>query len=166
LKSSYPKPKMMVTLTGGGFLLEAQSLLRRLGDEFDYCYATGDDCIVPEGLTVAPVVYLRTFARLAQPHLWQRIPAFLVSLVQAFRGLRRLRPDYLVCVGTALAIPLCIAARVLHVRSVYIESFARFEKPSMTARIICRFKLANRIYVQWPDSVHLYAGGIYRGTVL
>jgi UDP-N-acetylglucosamine:LPS N-acetylglucosamine transferase len=165
-KDGESRVKLMVTLAGGGFLLEAQSLLRRLGDGYEYCYITADDCMVPEEYSHAEVSYLRSFARLGEPHLWQRLPAFLHAIVQAHRALLRSKPDFVVCVGTALSVPICVAARVMRIPSAYIDSITRFERPSQTAKIISHLRLADRVYVQWPDSVHLYPGGIYRGTVL
>lgn len=158
--------KLMVTLAGGGFLLEAQSLIRRLGDNYDYCFITGEDCMVPKDLANSQVRYMRSFALLAEPHLWQRIPAFLRALVQAHRALLNSKPDCVICVGTAMAVPLGIAARFLRTPLVYIESITRFERPSVTARVVARLRLADRLYVQWPDAVHLYPRGVYRGTVL
>ena len=166
LRKGARRIKLMVTLAGGGFLLEAQSLLRRLGNDFDYCYITADDCMVPDEYSQAEVSFLRSFARLGEPHVWQRLPAFLRAIIQAHRALFRFKPDFVVCVGTALSVPICIAARALRIPSAYIDSITRFERPSQTAKIISHLRLADRIYVQWPDSVHLYPGGIYRGTVL
>lgn len=156
----------MVTLGGGGFLLEAQSLLRRLGSEYDYCYVTGEDCMVPKELAGAEIYKLRSFALLGEPHLWQRVPAFLKAMVQASRALSRAKPDCVICVGSALAVPVGLAARRRGIRTVFIESITRFERPSVTARLVSLLRLADRFYVQWSDSVHLYRNGIYRGTVL
>ena len=158
--------KLMVTLGGGGFLLEAQSLLRRLGMEYEYCYMTGDDCMVPKELIGAEIYKMRSFAVLGEPHLWQRAPAFLKALLQAYRSLSRSKPDCVICVGSAMAVPMGLAARALGIRSVFVESIARFERPSVTARLVSQLRLADRLYVQWPDSTHLYRNGICRGTVL
>jgi hypothetical protein len=158
--------KLMVTLGGGGFLLEAQSLLRGLGTDFDYCYITSDDCMVPKELAGAEIYRIRSFAVLGEPHLWQRGPAFLRALVQAYQALRRSKPDCVICVGSAMAVPIGLAARVLGIRSVFVESITRYDRPSMTARLVLLLRLANRFYVQWPDSTHLYRKGVYRGTVL
>jgi UDP-N-acetylglucosamine:LPS N-acetylglucosamine transferase len=158
--------KLMITLGGGGFLLEAQSLLRRLGTDYEYCYITGEDCIVPKELVGAEIYKMRPFALLGEPHLWQRVPAFLKALVQAYRSLSRSKPDCVICVGSAMAVPMCLAARTLGVRTVFVESITRFERPSVTARLVSHLRLADRVYVQWPDSTHLYRNGIYRGTVL
>ena len=156
----------MVTLAGGGFLAEAQCLMRRLGDDCQYCFTIFDDCTVPDALSGADISHMRQFALLREKRVWKRIPAFLVALVQAYKALLRTKPDCVVCMGTAMAVPLCIAARSMRIPSIYIESITRFERPSFTAKLIAYLKLANRLYVQWPDAVHLYPGGIYRGTIL
>jgi UDP-N-acetylglucosamine:LPS N-acetylglucosamine transferase len=161
-----PRIKLMVTLAGGGFLLEAQSLIRRLGADYDYCYITSEDCMIPAELSGAEIYRMRPFALLAEPHLWQRIPAFIRALFQAHQALSKTRPDCIICVGSAMAVPMGIAAKILKIRLVYVESITRYERPSLTARLVSRFRLADRLYVQWPDSTHLYPSGIYRGTVL
>ncbi len=156
----------MITLGGGGFLLEAQNLIRTLGLGYEYCYVTGEDCVVPNDLTNARVYLMRPFALFGRPHLWQRVPAFVTALVQAYRSISDSKPDCVICVGTAMAVPLGIASRFLGVHCVFVESIARFRRPSITARLMLRLGLADRLYVQWPDSVELYPGGLYRGTVM
>jgi UDP-N-acetylglucosamine:LPS N-acetylglucosamine transferase len=164
--SNRPRIKLMVVLAGGGYLLETQCLLRGLGDQYDYCYITGDDCMVPSELSDAEVYRMRSFAVLGEPHFWQRVFPFLSALFQARAALSNAGPHCVVCVGTAMAVPLGIAAKTLGIRLVYVESITRYERASLTARIVARLRLADRLYVQWPDSTHLYPGGIYRGTVL
>jgi len=156
----------MVILAGGGYLLETQCLLRGLGDQYDYCYITADDCMVPSELSDAEVYRMRSFAVLGKPHFWQRVFPFLHAHFQAHAALSKARPDCVVCVGTAMAVPLGLAAKTLGIRLVYVESITRYERASLTARLVARLRLADRLYVQWPDSTHLYRGGIYRGTVL
>ncbi len=158
--------KLMVTLGGGGFLLESQSLLRRLGADYDYCYITGEDTIVPKEFAGTEIYRITPFAILGKPHLWQRVPAFFKASAQTYKSLRRAKPDCIVCVGSAMAVPLGLAARMLGIRLVFVESITGFGRPSLTARLVSHLRLADRLYVQWPDSIRFYRNGIYRGTVL
>ena len=74
------------------------------------------------------------------------------------------RPDAVVCTGALATVPLCLLARGLGAKLVFIESYAKVESPTRTGKLLYRF--AHRFYVQWPELREhypnaLYVGGIY-----
>src|SRR5579859_1382354 len=129
-------PKLLVGLGGGGFLLESQSLLRRLGTACRYAYIISEDCAVPPNLIGAEIHKMRPIALLSEPHWWQRVPAFLTALMQTYNAVTQSKPDCVLCVGSAMAVPLYIVARLSGIRTVFIESITRFDRPSMTAKLV------------------------------
>jgi beta-1,4-N-acetylglucosaminyltransferase len=87
----------------------------------------------------------------------------LRNFVLAVRVLRETQPQVIVTTGAAIAVPFAWLARGRGAKVVYIESFARTESPSLTCAIIRR--VADRVYVQWPELVRLVPGSAYAGSV-
>jgi len=71
------------------------------------------------------------------------------NVLAAFKIIRKERPDVVLAVGTAQAIPWALAARVLHCPIWYAESVTRVRTPSRTARIMQ--SLATRNYFFWRE---------------
>jgi hypothetical protein len=63
-------------------------------------------------------------------------------------------------------VPLCFWGKLAGKTTVFVESITRVKRPSLTGRILSRFRLCDRLFVQWPEAVKLYKGAIYDGAVL
>jgi beta-1,4-N-acetylglucosaminyltransferase len=91
----------------------------------------------------------------------RNVPNLLRNLRLAFRLLRRLRPRAVVTTGAGVAVPFCWLGRLMGVRVIYIESFARVNDPSLTGRLV--HPVAHRFFVQWPDMLPHFPKAEYRG---
>jgi beta-1,4-N-acetylglucosaminyltransferase len=86
------------------------------------------------------------------------------TLPAAWRILRRERPQVLVSTGSEIAIPFFVLAKVLRIRTVFVESVCRVHSTSGTGRLL--YPLADSFLVQWPQMLELYgpkaryAGGL------
>ena len=85
------------------------------------------------------------------------------NLAVAWRVVGSVRPKAIVTTGAALAVPFALVGRMRRVPVVYVESFTRVERPSLSLRLVKPF--ANRIYVQWPELVDAVGGAHYAGSV-
>jgi UDP-N-acetylglucosamine:LPS N-acetylglucosamine transferase len=94
------------------------------------------------------------------------ILSLLASFWMFVRVFRRERPDFIVTVGAEIAIPALLVNRLFFRRpSLYIESLACVEKPSLTGRITSH--LADRVFVQWPGLLPHYGRRVeYHGRLL
>jgi len=72
----------------------------------------------------------------------------VANLVGAARLVLR-RPRIVVSSGAGVVAPFCLLARLAGARLVYVETMARVNSPSKTARLLSRF--AARVVVQWPE---------------
>jgi UDP-N-acetylglucosamine:LPS N-acetylglucosamine transferase len=79
----------------------------------------------------------------------RNIPNLLRNLRLAFGLVRRLRPRVVLTTGAGVAVPFVWIGRLFGARAVYVESFTRIERPSLTLRLIAPF--ADRVYAQWPE---------------
>jgi len=168
------KPLVLVTLFGGGWHREAALLLEKFpAGEFEFAYAYGHCSGVhgaarlpmPHPGACYPIHYLGPTRR----RVFGFVPdglRLLLSLWEACVLVRRLRPDVILAVGTATAIPLFIAGRVFGASCVFVESLTRVRQMSRTGRILYRLRLADRLYVQWSDLQRRFDGTIYAGSVI
>ncbi|WP_051683730.1 glycosyltransferase [Blastococcus sp. URHD0036] len=79
----------------------------------------------------------------------------LAAMTTLWRVLRLERPDVVVSTGAAVAISAFLAARLLGIPCVYVESLARMQGPSLTGRIVAALRLG-RLYTQhasWATGV-------------
>jgi UDP-N-acetylglucosamine:LPS N-acetylglucosamine transferase len=82
----------------------------------------------------------------------------------AARTLRKERPGLILSTGAGPAVPFALAGNILGVPSLYIETFARVSKPSLTGRIM--YYLAARFFYQWKLLVRYYPKASYGGLLL
>jgi UDP-N-acetylglucosamine:LPS N-acetylglucosamine transferase len=87
----------------------------------------------------------------------------LRNLWLAWRVIRKLRPAAIVTTGAGVAVPFCYVGRLLGARVVYIESFARVSRPSLTARLV--HPVATAFFVQWPALEHGFRKAKYEGQL-
>jgi UDP-N-acetylglucosamine--N-acetylmuramyl-(pentapeptide) pyrophosphoryl-undecaprenol N-acetylglucosamine transferase len=73
----------------------------------------------------------------------------LANVLAAARVVLRRRPRTVVTSGAGVVAPLCLLARLAGARLLYVETMARVDSPSMTARLLSR--VASRVVVQWPE---------------
>jgi len=85
------------------------------------------------------------------------------NLFVARRTLRDVRPRVVLTTGAGVAVPFAWLARLRGTRVVYVESFTRIERPSLTCRLVA--PVADRIYAQWPELVEAVPKARYAGNV-
>jgi UDP-N-acetylglucosamine:LPS N-acetylglucosamine transferase len=85
------------------------------------------------------------------------------NLVLAWRVIGRMRPCVMLTTGAGLAVPFAWVGRLRRVRIVYLESFTRIDRPSLSCRLIA--PVADRVYGQWPDFAAAVRGARYAGDV-
>ena len=96
--------------------------------------------------------------------LWRRSPAkVLGTFWRVFRILRRERPDLVISTGAGIAVPGFLAAKLLGIRTIYIESYARVESLSR-AGWVC-YHLADRFLVQHACLASRLPRAVYVGSL-
>ncbi len=73
------------------------------------------------------------------------------------------KPDAVICTGVLATIPLCLLAKLMRRKLIYIESFAKVTSATMTGKLLYRF--ADQFYVQWPQMREVYPEAIYLGGI-
>lgn len=168
------RPLVLVTLFGGGWYREILKISERLpAEKFRFAYAYGyldkvhgaADLPMPHPGERLPIRFLgptrkRWFGRFVNG--WN----FLVACVEAFRIVRKLRPDVILGLSTASSAALFLAGRMFGARCIYVESLTRVDDLSLTGRIVYHTRLANVVYGQWPQLCRRLPRVRYAGAVL
>ncbi len=75
---------------------------------------------------------------------WRTLRTILGSLAIAVRE----RPRLVISTGADVAVPICLLAKLVGARLIYIETAAELE-PTLSGRLVYRF--ADLFIVQWPE---------------
>lgn len=88
---------------------------------------------------------------------------FIALFIQAIILLRKERPDVIITTGALMAYPFCIIGKYMGAKLIYVESFARVTKPSLTGRLLYHF--ADLFIVQWEDMLEAYPKAVLGGGI-
>ena len=91
------------------------------------------------------------------------LPKFIFLFIQAFIMLKREKPDFIITTGALIAYPFCILAKIMEIKVIYVESFARVKKPSLTGRLLYNF--SDLFIVQWENMLKLYPKSVLGGGI-
>lgn len=148
--------RVLAAASLGGHWVQLLRIARGLhgrGCEVDYL-STHHKCaaMIPAGSRFYRVV---DFSRSDAYRIFQ-------AFWQAWRALRRSRPELVVTTGAAPGLVVLLAARLMGVRAVWVDSIANVERLSMCGRVASH--VASACYTQWPE---LACGRVkYAGNVL
>ena len=73
------------------------------------------------------------------------------------------RPDVVITTGTLVAIPMCLLAKLLGKKVIYIESFARVRDCTRAGKLM--YKFADLFIYQWEELKEFYPNGVFGGSI-
>jgi beta-1,4-N-acetylglucosaminyltransferase len=148
---------VLLVCSGGGHLLQLWSLRDAwAGCSRAWVVASHEGSDVAHLLADEPHAFAHTPTS-------RNLPNAVRNTVLAWRLVGRLRPKVLVTTGAGVSVPFVWAARLRGVRTVYVESLARTERPSLSCRLAR--PAVSRLYVQWPELAGAVRGARYAGRV-
>jgi beta-1,4-N-acetylglucosaminyltransferase len=148
--------KVALVCSHGGHLTEMLELLEAF-EGFDVFFVTYQSRRAEE-LEQQQRVY-------TLPNIGASLFRLLRSMPAVWHILCRERPDALVSTGSEIAIPFFVLAKLLRIKTVFVESWCRVHTPSKTGRVL--YPLADSFLVQWPQLLAVYgtkaryAGGLW-----
>lgn len=147
---------------------QSKSVLKRLNGPFKYHYITEAGTLLPTAPEIpeGEVFEVPHATTLAEQLLVQRLWSALKCLIATALVVVRVRPDVVIAVGTSLSLFVCLWGKLFGARTVFIESITRVNSLSSTGQLIVRFRLAHRVYVQWPVLADVKHGVYFEGTVV
>lgn len=90
---------------------------------------------------------------------------FMSNFMRATYYLLRYRPKYLISTGAHSCVPFFIIAKIIlpRIKTIYIESFAKVNSPSMTYNFIKNY--CDVVIVQHQELLDIYPNSVYLGGV-
>jgi UDP-N-acetylglucosamine:LPS N-acetylglucosamine transferase len=128
--------------------------LKPLYDRYQHFYVLNDKALLPEDMQ-GRTYFIRHS---------ERDVLFLINLFEAWQLLRRIRPNLILSTGAGPVVPFAVVGKFLRIPTLYIETFTRVQKPSLTGRIM--YLLADRFFYQWRSLERFFPKGIYGGPLL
>lgn len=150
------KPKIAIVTSKGGHLYQMYRL-KPWWNKYDRFWITftGADT---ESLLTGERIYFGYY-----PESRNMINA-LRHLTLAWRILRRERPTVLISCGAGIAPPFFFIAKLLHIRTIFIEVFDLVKNPSLTGRFVSR--ISDYVLIQHKSQRPFYPKAIYKGAIL
>ncbi|XP_073061302.1 uncharacterized protein [Primulina eburnea] len=96
----------------------------------------------------------------------------LIALTHALWLMFSIRPQVIICNGPGTCIPLCIIAFLFKVFGIrwssifYIESIARVRRLSLSGLLLYKLRMADQLFVQWPQLKTKYPRSNYVGRLM
>ena len=87
----------------------------------------------------------------------------LLNLFHSIKIYFKEKPDVVITTGVLAMIPICLIAKIMGKKLIYIESFAKVTTPTQTGKLMYRW--ADRFYVQWEQMISVYPDAIYLGGI-
>ena len=91
------------------------------------------------------------------------IPKFLILFIKSLCIFIKEKPDCIISTGALATVPVCIWAKLMRKKIIYIESFARVDEGSLTGKIM--YKIADLFIVQWEDMLKVFPDATYGGGI-
>jgi beta-1,4-N-acetylglucosaminyltransferase len=151
------KSKLCFAASSGGHF-EQISMLKPLMEKYD-------SFVVTEKTTYKASIKNHRMYYMHQVNRKEKLmPIWMI--VNSFRSLRIMimeKPDVVITTGVLAMIPICLLAKLLHKRLIYIESFAKVSSPTLTGKFL--YKYADQFYVQWESMKQFYPDAIFLGGI-
>ena len=145
--------KIAIVSSSGGHLGEVRALRPIYGDHAHF-YVINEALALPEDMRE------RTYVIRHSERDW----LFFVNLWEAWRILRKEKPQVMLSTGAGPAVPFALVGKLLGVKSIFIEIGTQVNTPSVTGR--CMYYLADRFFYQWPELAPHFPRGVYGGLLL
>ena len=89
----------------------------------------------------------------------------LVNLYEAWKILRRQRPNVILSTGAGPAVPFALVGKLfLGTRVIFIETITRVNAPSLTGRLM--YWLADEFFYQWESLGRFFPRGRFLGRLI
>ncbi|WP_053101294.1 PssD/Cps14F family polysaccharide biosynthesis glycosyltransferase [Thiopseudomonas alkaliphila] len=157
-KNNIKDQKVFMISSGGGHLNELYKIIDIL-DGYQIFLIT-EKTKINTSKNLRKVMYLPKGGR---ENIFLFSLKFILNIILSFYRMCRYKPDCVISTGAHTAVPSIILARLLRVKTVYIESYARVREPSLTGRLV--YAYVDIFYVQWPEMILHYPKARYIGAL-
>lgn len=148
------KKKKVCLISSSGGHYEQLSMLKPLGKKYDIFWVTEK-------------TDYKGNADYYLPQTGSNDPKLLINLIkmgwQTLRIWMKEKPQAVVTTGTLIAIPMCLLAKLLRKKVIYIETFARVNDCTRAGKLM--YKIADLFIYQWEQLEKFYPKGVFGGSI-
>jgi len=149
------KLKICVACSPGGHMVQARRLAS-VYEKHDYFYFTFSGAVARE---LAKTARVRAIPNIVRHNPFSWVAGLILSAYMAVME----RPDVVITTGAGVVVFFCIFARMFGAKLVFIESMAKIDKPTLTARFLYPF--SNLFIVQWPGLLRFFPDAKFLGRL-
>lgn len=91
------------------------------------------------------------------------LKALLINTRLAWKVLRKEKPDLIISSGAAVAVPFFYLAKLMKIKTIYVEVFDRIDKPTMTGKLV--YPVTDTFIVEWEQMKKVYPKAINLGSI-
>jgi len=146
--------KICLAFSAGGHRLQIFQL-EKIYKKYDYFFLTYKGLTTLNLTKNHRVFFLTNFRR-------NFIKIFL-TIIQTFFVFLKEKPDFVISTGAGITIPMCYLAKFFDKKVIYIESFSRVTKPSITGMVA--YLASDLFIVQWKPLLKFYKKAVYGGSI-
>jgi beta-1,4-N-acetylglucosaminyltransferase len=149
------KFKICIACSPGGHMVQARQLAE-VYEKYEHFYLTFSGKIAHE---LAKTEHVRTIPNIVRhnPISWL-INAALSAYITVTE-----RPDVVISTGAGVVVLFCIFAKLSGAKLIFLESMAKIEKPTLTARFLYPF--ADLFFVQWSNLLKFFPRAKFLGRL-
>lgn len=150
--------KICLACSLGGHLSEIMQL-EPIYSQYNYFFLTEFSSITKELGKQEKIYFIEQIHRKEKKLLIH----VLKSGWKTFGVLWKEKPDVIISTGAIAAIPACFIGKILRKKIIFIESFARTQKPSLSGKVV--YPLADLFIVQWEPLLAFYPKAKMGGSI-
>lgn len=90
-------------------------------------------------------------------------PKFFYVVLLSVIYFMKYNPAAIISTGVHSTLPICMVAKLLKRKVIYIETIAVVKSPTLTGKFM--YKIADEFYVQWEELLEVYPKAIYGGVL-
>lgn len=155
------KKKVLFISSTGGHLNELMQL-KPLFNKYDYHLITEKDkSTISLKETYNKKINFLVFG--TKDHLLSYIPKFIYNSLKTIVLYIKIRPKYIVTLGTHTAVPMCYFGKLFGSKIIFIETFANSKTKTMSGRLV--YPIADLFVVQWQSMLELYPKALFGGWI-
>jgi len=148
------KLRICIVSSCGGHLTEVRCL-KDAYERHEHFYVLNDKALLP------PDMEGKTYFITHSERDWKQF----VNLWEAWRILRRERPNLILSTGAGPAVPFALLGKLFfNTKVVFIETITRVRRPSLTGRIM--YRLADHFFYQWEPLASWFPHGRFGGRLI
>jgi UDP-N-acetylglucosamine:LPS N-acetylglucosamine transferase len=146
--------RICLTCSSGGHLLQILQL-KRVYKKYPHFFMTFKRDMTNDLSKTEKVYFVRDPER--------KLLDIFLNFFQSFRIFLLEKPNIVISTGAGVSIPICFIAKLFMKKVIFIESFSRVFRPSLSGRFA--YLVSDLFIVQWEYLLKFYKKAKYGGSI-